>query len=484
MRVKRLLLCLIFAALAALLMLRVRESDKRREDGGAPPAKVFAPPLPVWQQALEQAFQKAKEDPALAGATVGFCLLDAGGKVLFEQNGHASMIPASTLKTVTTATALEKWGPDHRLETRLLAKAQAQGGVIAGDVVVRGGGDPMLALEDLAVWAGKLHAEGVRKITGRIIGDGSLFPGSLYGDFWGWGDIGNGYGSGVAGLNLEHNRCGVKFDAGTAEGDAAVFAGAEPEVPGVVWINETKTGAEGSGDGIMIHGGERTGRLFLRGTVPLGARGFAVQGAVPDPELYAAHHLKLALVRVGIAVDGEAITAAFLREKGEALPVHDEVLLKHESPRLIEIITSIHATSDNHETDCLYHWLGVGGSDGPAGVIREHWQERGLVFSGLRMVDGCGLSRADFIRPLDLALLQQKAASGPQGALYKESLLASRDGSVRWKGGAMSAVRSYTGLVSTASGEELAFALMVNHFGGSQPVGALRDAVLEAVKKR
>lgn len=477
------LLCLILAALTALLVLRVRENRAGKAEE-PPPAKVFAPPLPAWQQELERAFQQAKEDSALAAATVGFCLLDAEGKVLFEQNAGASMIPASTLKTVTTATALEKWGPDHRLETRLLVKSPAQGGVIAGDVVIRGGGDPMLTLEDLNVWAAKLNAEGVRKISGRIIGDGSLFPGSLYGDFWGWGDIGNGYGSGVSGLNLEHNRCVVKFDAGTAEGDAAVFAGAEPEVPGVMWINETKTGAEGSGDGIMIHGGERTGRIFLRGTVPLGAQGFAVQGAVPDPELYAAHHLKLALVRAGIAVDGEAVAAASLREKGEAVPAHEQALLKHESPPLLEIITSIHATSDNHETDCLYHWLGLGEGGGAAEVIRKHWQERGLVFSGLRMVDGCGLSRADFIRPLDLALLQQKAVSGLQGTVYKESLLASRDGSVRWKGGAMSAVRSYTGLVRTASGEELAFALMVNHFGDSQPVGALRDAVLEAVKNR
>jgi hypothetical protein len=89
--------------------------------------------------------------------------------------------------------------------------------------------------------------------------------------------------------------------------------------------------------------------------------------------------------------------------------------------------------------------LGVKAAKPPAEVIREHWKARGLEFIGLRMEDGCGLARADFIRPFDLARLQLLAGKGPQGAAYKGSLL-SRDG-LRWKGGAMSGIRTSTGYV-------------------------------------
>lgn len=462
--VKKLLFCLLIAALTALLILRNRQ---------VPEPLVPPPTCPELTRLLDA----AGENPALAGAAIGICILNAEGAVLFERNSHTSFIPASTLKTVTTATVLEKWGPDFRIETKLLGTMPIKDGVLAGDVIIQGGADPMLSLADVESWAQTLLGQGLRHVTGRIVGDGRLLPGSLYDDFWNWGDIGNGYGSGVSGLNLEHNRFTARFRPGTEVGKPAEFLGAHPEVPGVHWINDVLTGAADSGDGVVIHGGERTGVMHLRGTVPLGGREFAVTGAVPDPTLYAAHHLRAALVRAGVTVDGAAATWA-----SQDKPAAGEVLVKHQSPRLIEIITSIHATSDNHETECLYRLLGLGAGLPADVVVREHWKGRGLVFEGLRMEDGCGLARADFIRPLDLARLQHFAGAGPLGGLYRESLLATEDGAVRWKGGAMSGVRSYTGFVKTASGAEVTFALMVNHFEGPQAVSALREAVISALR--
>ncbi|MBB5036440.1 D-alanyl-D-alanine carboxypeptidase/D-alanyl-D-alanine endopeptidase [Prosthecobacter dejongeii] len=466
---KNAFLCLLLAALAALLVLHFRDD----RESHAPPAT-----------ALGQIFQQVFEEPGMKGAAIGFCLLDAQGQVIEELNSQTAFIPASTLKTLTTATALEKWGPDHRLETTVITTAPIQEGRLTGDVIIRGGGDPMLSLNDLEGWVLTLLQKGVKRIQGRIIGDGSLFPGSIYDDFWNWGDIGNGYGSGVSGLNLEHNRSLIRIRPGEEVGAKAMFLVANPQVPNVQWVNEATTGAANSGDGVVIHGGERTGVLHLRGTVPLSAGNFEVTAAVPDPELYAAHHLRVLLVDAGIEVDGEAASASELRNAGGSVPEASEILIKHASPTLREIVTSIHATSDNHETECLYRLLGVREGKSSDEVLRAHWQSRGLVFEGLRMEDGCGLARADFIRPLDLARLQHVAGTGPQGAVYRESLLATEDGSVRWKGGAMSGVRSYTGYVKSASGGEFCFALMVNHFADAQAVARLREAVLGALKTR
>lgn len=411
---------------------------------------------------------EARANPALAGAAIGLCVLDARGEVVFEDQARTAFIPASSLKTLTTATALEKLGPDFRFVTELKSTAPMADGVIAGELVIVGGGDPMLSLADLKAWAAELKKKGLRQVGG-VRGDGSFFRDSLYGDFWGWGDIGNGYGSGVSGLNVEHNRYTAVFAAGARVGDAAKLLRVVPEVPGIEWVNEVTTGAKESGDGVMIHGGERTARVFLRGTVPLGAQAFEVTGAVPDPVAFAAHLLREALKAEGIAV-GQGSREA---------PPAAVSLLKHESPSLKDIVTSIHATSDNHETECVFRLLGLRAAKAPAEAIREHWRARGLEFTGLRLVDGSGLSRADFISPLDLARVQHFAATGPQGAVYRASLLT--EGGLRWKGGAMSAVRSFTGYAMSRSGTEFRFAFMVNHYSDAKAVAELRQRITDAL---
>src|SRR5690606_15037553 len=98
-------------------------------------------------------------------------------------------------KTLTTATALEVLGPDFRFKTRLGVSAANEAEGLKGDLVIVGGGDPMLSITDLETWAKGLAEAGVKSIPGRVIGDGRFFPGSPFADFWNWGDIGNGYGS-------------------------------------------------------------------------------------------------------------------------------------------------------------------------------------------------------------------------------------------------------------------------------------------------
>jgi D-alanyl-D-alanine carboxypeptidase/D-alanyl-D-alanine-endopeptidase (penicillin-binding protein 4) len=474
----KIIIFLLGSALAASLIFQWRE---RRAVGIAPGA-VSSPTTERYAE-LALAVDQPKQRLGLGSAAMGFCLLDSKGNVVLDRSARTAFIPASSLKTVTTATALEMLGPDFRFETIVRATASMAQGVLSGDVIIVGGADPMLSLQDVRSWAQNLKSRGLRRIAGRIIGDGRVLPGTMYNDFWNWGDIGNGYGSGVSGLNLQHNRFEAVFDAGSSEGAPARFLKVEPEVPGVHWIHEVITGSTGSGDGVMIHGGERTGVVFLRGTVPLGAEGFAIAGAVPEPEWFAAHHLREAMKAEGIVVEGEAMSMFALRQKGEELNGASETLLTHRSPPLLEIVTSIHASSDNHETECVFRMLGVRAKKPPDVVVREHWRARGLEFEGLRMEDGCGLARADFIRPVDLAKLQYLAGRGPQGEAYKNSLRTREDGAYRWKGGAMSGVRSTTGYVVGVSGEEFCFAFIVNHYTDGEAVSEMREELMEAMRK-
>lgn len=450
---------LLASALAALLWIQRRESVASAEKAAHP---------------LERLLEDYASQPGFAGAVIGFCLLDKDGFILAAKAPHQALIPASSLKTVTTATALEVMGPEHRIQTRLMATAAMVDGVIPGDLVIVGGGDPMLALKDLQIWAAQLQRRGLKRVAGRVLGDGRLFSGSIYNDFWGWGDIGNGFGSPVSGLNLEHNRFSMSFRAADAVGKPAELLGETPEVPGISWVNEVLTGPAGSGDGVMIHGGEHAFLLHLRGSMPLGEPAFRVLGAVPDPERFAAHHLRLALLGAGVEVGGKA-------EAVGSRPAGSIELLSHFSPDLRTIITSIHATSDNHETECLFRLLGLRASKSAELAVKLHWKARGLEFSGLRMEDGCGLARADFITPYDLARLQFLAGTGPQADIYKASLL--QKGPLRWKGGAMSGVRSTTGFVMTQKSGEMCFALIVNHYADSSSFIALREALMDQVSR-
>jgi len=462
---KNILILLLASALAALTLMRSRVQPLQM----AVPPPVPVTVIPEAPHPITTLLTEARASTALAGAAIGFCLINAEGEAVLAEDAETAFIPASSLKTLTTATALEILGPDFRFTTELKSAAPIKDGVIQGDLVIIGGGDPMLSVDDLKDWAADLKLRGLVRVAGGIRGDASVFPGSLYGDFWNWGDIGNGYGSGVAGLNLNHNRYILAFRAGAALGSPASILGTEVEIPGVVWNNEVTTAAPDSGDGVVIHGGETTSLIHLRGTVPLGAAKFQVNGAVPDPAGFAVHQFRRSLQEVGIQLGAGSPSMAS--------PAHS--LLQHSSPPLIEIITSIHASSDNHETECVFRMLGVKAAKPSAEVIREHWKARGLEFIGLRMEDGCGLARADFIRPLDLARLQLLAGQGPQGAAYKASLL-SQDG-LRWKGGAMSGVRTFTGYVTGKSGAEYCFAFMVNHYTDGKAVSELSKRVMEAM---
>ncbi len=474
--VKNILIAVLAIALAVcLIALRKLSSAPSPGSKAAASNTASAPEPPSRFAAIEATLAEAALSPGLLGSALGFCLIDGQGRVVVNRMAETAFIPASTLKTVTTATALQRLGPDFRFATKVMSTAPMIDGVLDGDVILIGEGDPLLSLTDLTQWADRLKASGLTEIRGRILGDGRYFQGSLFDDFWNWGDIGNGYGSAVSGLNLEHNRFRVILQGAAEPGASALVSSIIPEVPAVFFFSEVTTGPDTSGDNVVIYGGERTGQLTLRGTVPAGIE-TPIHGAVPDPEHFAAWHFHQALQQAGIIVAGPATAMTALEEN--PLPAATEWFI-HQSPPLLELITSIHATSDNHETECLFRKLGVLAGQSPDTLIREHWKTRGLDFIGLRMEDGCGLARADHIRPLDLARLQFLAAQGPHGPAYQASLLS--EGPLRWKGGAMSSIRSYTGYITSSGGEVFCFALMVNHYSDGKEVNLLRKSLVELV---
>ena len=469
---KNLIILVLALSLAVVLMGFPRGGSTGTRPPPLPPPPVDQPPSEEPGEPIagnfDPVFEAITGDPALAA--FGFCLLDDRGRVLASRQADLPLIPASTFKTLTAATALERLGAEFRFETRL--EADVPPGVPElKQLVLRGGGDPTLEMADLETIADEVKRRGVRRI-GQVLGDASAFPGPTAGDFWGWGDVGNAYGSPVAGLNLGHNRFKAVFQPAEVAGPPARLVTSDPEVPGVEWINEVVTAAAGSGDGVTIYGGPDARRIRLTGSVPAGAARFTVGGAVPDPAGFAAFHFDRLLREKGILIE-QAPSAGRI---DEAHP-----WWTHRSKPLVEIIDHLQAVSDNHEAEALFKKIGVDAGGDPAAVIRAHWEERGLRLGSCRIVDGSGLSRANYLPAITLARLQHLAASGPAGAVFRETLNPAHGGRIRWKGGAMSAVRCYSGLVTLADGREGAFAILFNHFPDAVVVERHVDALVGAM---
>jgi serine-type D-Ala-D-Ala carboxypeptidase/endopeptidase (penicillin-binding protein 4) len=407
-----------------------------------------------------------------AGAAVAFCLLDEQGRTIYASPlAETALSPASALKTLTTGAALAQLGPDFRFETRLDGTNKPdQGGRLDGDLILVGGGDPTLTLEDIDQLVAGLSGVGV--VTGRVRVDASIFPQNPVNDHWNWGDIGNAYGAGAFGLNIGWNRMIVRFQSAREPGGPAEFIGSDPAPEGYDWHNHVTTGPPGSGDGVVVFAEPYGRRITLRGTIPAGAAGFSVRAALPDPPAFAEDYLRQKLRERDIEILGEDPPATS----------NPETLVVHPSAPLGEIIDHLHRVSDNLEAQALFLMLGRASGTDPANAVRAHWEKQGVSFAGLRLLDGSGLARANAIRPIDLARVNHAARHGLHGDRFWESLNASMEGRTRAKAGAMSGVRSDVGFITLPDGREYTFALMANAVPSEADFWAIRHRLLAAVE--
>ncbi len=438
--------------------------------------KPVAVPGPVAAEEgkIERIFREWSTDPQFAGALIGFCLLDDAGRTVFASPlAGTALCPASALKTTTTGAAFGLLGPEFRFETVLAGTAPLDAaGALAGDLVLVGGGDPTFAQDDLDRLADAAIAAGLKSVAGQLRVDASIFPHAPVSEHWNWGDIGNAYGAGAYGLNLDHNRLIIRFEPGAQPGTPAKFLGGGPAPRDLRWENHVVTGPAGSGDEVVVYS-EPYGRLItLRGTVPAGAGTFTVSGANPDPPVLAAELLRARFEGAGVKfADAPGPFAAAVKTN----------FASHQSAPLPEIIDHLHEVSDNLEAQCLFLTLGLRQKAAPTEAVRQYWEKAGVTFVGLRLLDGNGLARANMIRPLDLARVNLLARRGPLGQRFFESLSVYAQGKVRGKIGGMSGVKTLAGFLRTASGRELTFAVMANGLPSGRSYWALQEQMLEKV---
>ena len=453
----------------------------------------------VFAQSLQQKVDRFANDYSLRHANLSICVLDiANHSVVADYRSERVAIPASTLKLVTTATALSVVGPDFQFLTEIQYDGTLSATRLNGNLWIKGSGDPTLgstSLENtldwealLSAWADQVGAKGIKAVTGSVIGDGSYFDSYGAVASWQWADIGNYYGSDARGLNFNENKYTLYFDRKTQIGRTPRIVRLEPEIPWIEWVNEVKLAGPRTGDQAYIYGGPYTYLRYVRGTIPLGQGLFDIDGAIPDPPMVAARCFRLALEKNGVTIGkGERVVEGAMRGANR------KTLFKHTSPPLSVIVDRTNQRSVNLYAEALIKLLGKrlgkeGSTRKGTDMLLNYWSGRGVATEGIQLYDGSGLSTRNSISARFLAEVLRKVSldkktfpvflasipkAGRTGSLSTKFKGSAAEGNLYAKSGTISGVRSYAGYFTGKDGRLYAFAILVNHYtssGGSMRI--------------
>ncbi len=434
--------------------------------------------------------QKLLQQPQYRNAAIGIHVVDlANGSTLIEMNGDKLLIPASALKIITSATALEILGPDYCFKTHVGYTGKiADNNELNGDLVIIGGGDPTLgsvyfrnsALNDsfIQVWVNKIKASGVKKITGNIIMDGSAYDNEEIPPTWVWGDIGNYYGAGANAFTCFDNRFSITFRSPANAGEQTEIISVYPKTEGLKIENEV-VASDINRDLAYVYGSPLSKNRVIRGTIPKNKNSFTIKASLFQPGELMAAELVRQLAAEGIFFSGKVEFEKINKSEVNTIYIY-------ESPPLAEIVKVLNHESVNLFAEHLIKQIafaktGQGSREKGIELVKKFWQSHDIDTQNLFMEDGSGLSHFNAISPAQLtSVLTYMAQKSVNRDVFLNSLPIAGEGTLsgfdsgifpgktlRAKSGSMTRVRCYTGYLLTDSGKTIVFSFMFNHFSGT-----------------
>ncbi len=434
----------------------------------------------------------------MAHASVGISIVNLrNGEQVDGIQSDQALTPASTLKLVTTASALRFFSPQQKFPTRVSYTGTISGdGLLNGNLIVYGSADPTLGSEYglraqddfVRRVVAQLAEKGIRKITGSVIA--ADFKPGLEGisPYWTWEDLGNYYAAGSYLLNYGDNKYELVLDT-SRKGQQPRVKETRPEMPALRFTNELLP-VSYSFDSAYIHGAPYSNERVITGAVPQKGAEFKIKGDVPDPALFLAQTLTAALRKAAVTVNGVPQTTRLLKRNGKDLPGQGEELFTYQSDPLNHIVRVTNVRSNNMYAESLLRFvaLEVGNGSHQQGIaaLKRHWQEAGLDTEALFMFDGSGLAPANrvsasFLTSLlfemrgDEAFVNSIPRVGEEGTVAGFLKGTPFQGKGRLKSGSFKNVLSYAGYLQGK--ESYAIAILVNNFTGSN--SQLRKAITE-----
>jgi D-alanyl-D-alanine carboxypeptidase/D-alanyl-D-alanine-endopeptidase (penicillin-binding protein 4) len=483
-------------------------------------ARLAVPGLQA--QSLAKRLDRRLDRPPFDKSLWGIAVVDHRGKLLYGRNERRLFTPASNTKLVVSAVASALMPPNLAVRTSVYPGGPLVSGVLMGDLVLYGRGDPTFsrrcyATDSLAqgvcdrdpfarlrFLADTLKARGVRQIQGDIVGDGSWFEAASLHPGWELFDLNWWYAAPVAGLAFNDNSLDFVWQPGIRVGAPALIS-MWPDLGDVAFENRTVTVPAGGetdiGDRFFRHPG--TAQVWAEGTVAIDRSPRKESFAVSDPSLFAARALRQALADAGIAVTGTTRSTAdsALYAEARARPPLAETLSRPVRDWIFPILN----TSQNLFAEMLLKQLGKRFGRGGSWTEGLRVERRFLIDSvridstEFELSDGSGLSSANLISPLAFTQLLRYIRAHPRYSTFAPGLplsggtgnLRTRfvgtpiEGRVRAKTGSIAGVNTLAGYIERPNGQPLTFAVEVNHHAQPSRVvlAAIDSVVVEMAKK-
>lgn len=452
------------------------------------------PAIAYCRADLPERIDAIAANPALQSARLGLLVeIQAQNadqrRVIYARDQDRYFLPASTLKLLTTAAALQQLGPDFRIRTSIYGTEAA--GIASLYVVGRG--DPTFTTAELDELIQQLQQRGIQRVS-NLTGIDTYFPGRTVNAHWEWEDVQAGYGAPVNSLILNQNELGL-----------TVFPQQIGQPLRVEWDNPQRAGrwqidnyslTVGAGEPEFVDIGRDIGQPLLKvyGHLIAGAEPETTTIAITNPGAYFLQQFQQQLQRQNIAAVSGVLSPL-------SLPADVTELAAVESPPLSDWLTQINQLSVNLHAEALLKSLGLATAETPpddateAGIaaVKAILEPMGIAPESFVMVDGSGLSRHNLTTPQALVDTLQAMAYAPEAERYRRSLaiagvngtLRNRfrgtmvEGQLQGKTGLVSGNYSLVGYLNPPQHPPVVFSLFVNNAAQSgRAIRALMDEMV------
>lgn len=466
--------------------------------------------LSLCSYSQEESLQKFLSDSSMIHASVSLCIAEIDNReYILEYNSDRSLTPASVMKLITTACALDMLGPDYTFKTIIgyTGKFNRKTGKLTGDIVILGGGDPALGSDYftdhygdfISNWVTEIKNTGIRKIKGRVITDDSYFDYNPVPAKWLIEDEGNYYGAGVYGLSVFDNTFEIHFN--TSDSTNLTITKILPYGYNIELDNNLT--AKGKSDEGNIFSVPYGNSAILEGSIPSENEDFVLKGSITDPPLLIAKLINDKLESEGIEISENPST--FRLENAKTAENFVQIA-ETISPLLSEIIKVLNLESVNLYAEHLIRELGKkyknnGSTSAGVTVVEDFLKNAGIRTDGMFITDGSGLAPSNSINSREIVnlliymknkgnyfpcyfnSLPEAGISGTLKNVFKDEVFDSR---LRAKSGSMTRVKCYAGYITTLSGKKMAFSILVNHFSGPSKhiITGIEDILKEVIINR
>lgn len=443
---------------------------------------------------------KVISHPDLQGSLVGISIRDAkNGKVIYTHNGDTRLRPASNMKLLTGAQALQILGENYRFSTEVLTDGIQKGNVLKGNLFLKGKGDPTLLEKDFNDLASSLKKKGIKTILGDLVADDTWYDSIRHAVDVPWSDEHEYYGAQISALTASPNS---DFDAGTViiEVKPGDEAGDKPEItvtPRTSYVqvhNNAVTESNESKKTLKMNRKHGTNQIYIDGNLPLKSSGSKTWISVWEPTGYALDLFRIALHKQGIKITGDIQTGT--------TPVKAKLLAVDNSDTLAQVMIPFMKLSNNTIAEGIVKEIGrVKAKDGSwekgLEILEDQYKTMGITEKSIMMRDGSGLSHVDLISANALtsllfnvqddswfpSYLNSLPVAGNSdrmigGTLRNRMVGTAAEGKVIAKTGTITSVSTLSGYVNTKSGEHLVFSIMINNVINEKNLKKIEDQLM------